>query len=284
MPSKKKSLRPPYPYLIPPFSGDPSRIRKTLPEWVNEYFLIEALLRSQPVMEAYRPDNPSALIAKLRACGITGHDPLNGTHHALLSEPLEDHEWAKKLYPLGYVDNSLGILDLGVLAKLPPNQTARYHDTIVAGSGDGMGDCRSYLLGTNPRYVCLRIDAAKPVETILQRLRVFLKDRHTEATQRPLLQEASRRLQRTPFRNIPAWLAYVRCYDLYQSGLTIEAAGAQVYGGSAIATEKANVAIRRVTSVIRHAVRVATEQERGSKQRIKRPTPNRPFWPPHHIP
>ena len=240
-------------------------------------------------MEAYRPDDPSALITKLRACGITGHDPLKGTHHALLSQPLEDHEWkedewAKTLYQLGYVDNSLGILDLGVIAKRPPNQTVRYHDTIVAGSLDGMGDCRSYLLGTNPRYVCLRIDVAQPVETILKRLRVFLKDRHTKVKQLPILEGASRRLKKTPFRNIPAWLAYVRCYDLYQSGLTIEAAGAQVYGGSAIATEKANVAIRRVTSVIRHAVRVATEQERGSKQRIKRPTPNRPFWPPHHIP
>ncbi len=289
MPPKRKSPRTPYPYTILPFSGDPSRIRTTRPEWVNEYFLIEALLRSKPVMKAYRPDDPSTVITKLRASGITGQDPLKGTHHALLSEPLEDHEWVRKMAQLG--DLGLGILDLGVIAKLPPKVKVQHNTMHVTGTADGLGDCKSYLLDPNPRYVCLRIDAAKPVETILQRLRVLLRDRHQQAIQSAFphhpdggWREFSRRLKQIFFRNIPAWLAYVCCYDLYQSGLTIKAAGGQVYPDDPNATEKASVAIRRVKFVIRHAERLAAEQERFGKQRVKKPGTNKFFWPPRRIP
>ncbi len=285
MPPKRKPPRSPYPYTILPFSGDPSHIRKTLPEWVNEYFLIEALLRSRPVMKAYRPDDPSSLITTLAAYGITGHDPLKGTHHELLSEPRDDHEWARKMAQLGKL--GLGILDLGVLAKLPPNVKIDHKDIHVTGPADGMGDCLFYLRSTNPRYVCLRIDAAKPFETILRRLRVLLRDRNQQVWKKASPHHPDgafhafyRRFKVTVFKNPQTWLAYFRCYDLHARGKTIKDAGDQVYLDDFNATEKASGAIQKVKHVIQHAERFAAEQERASKQRIKRPGAHKFLWPP----
>lgn len=283
MQQKGNASRTGYPYKILPFS-DPSKIGKPLPDWVNEFFLIEALLRSEKVMEAHRPNDKKALIDKFREYGVVGHDPLRGTHHALLSDPIEDREWERRVARLGYVDISLNILDLGILAKLQPNEYVHHDNLSLCGSADGQADCLAYLRDTSPRFVCLRIDAAQPVETILKRLRLLLRERHKQVKQHSPEAGFYDRLQKTPFRKVTAWLEYFRCYDLFQSGQTEEAAGAQVYPRDIIATAKANTAIRRVKFVIQHAERVAHGQERARKERTKKPIKNRPFWPPHNIP
>jgi hypothetical protein len=286
MSKKKKSARSGYPYKILPFSGDPSKIGTPPPISVNEYFLIEALLRSEKVMEAYRQGGEQALITKFREYGIVGHNPLHGSHHGLLSEPVVDKEWGEKIAQLGQVDMGLGILDLGILATLPPNVNVHHGNLMLCGANDGLADCLAYLRNSNPRFLCLRIDTSHPVETIITRLRDLLRERNKQATKVPLhgIFEFYARLEKTPFRKIKAWLEYIQCYDLFKSGKTTEAAGEQVYDGSVIASEKANTAVRRVKALIKHAEAVASEQEQANKERIKKPKKNRILWPPHHIP
>jgi hypothetical protein len=286
MSKKKKSARNSYPYKILPFSGNSSKIGTPPPIYVNEYFLIEALLRSEKVMEAYRQGGEQALITKFREYGIVGHNPLHGSHHALLSEPVVDKEWGKKIAQLGHVDMGLGILDLGILATLPPNMNVHHGNLMLCGPNDGLADCLAYLRNSNPRFLCLRIDTSHPVETIIKRLRPLLRERHKQATKVPPdgLFAFYDRLMKTPFRKIKAWLEYLQCYDLFQSGKTTEATGAQVYAKSPIASDKANLAIRRATVLITHAEAVASEQEQASKERIKKPKKNRTLWPPHNIP
>ena len=235
-------------------------------------------------MKAHRSNDKKALIDKFRAYGVVDHDPLRGTHHALLFEPREDREWERKVTRLGYVDMSLGILDLGILAKLPPNEYVHHDNLTLCGANDGLADCLAYLRDCSSRFVCLRIDAAQPVETILKRLRLLLRERHKLIEQSPHNAGFYDRLEKTPFRNIKAWLEYLRCYDLFQGGQTNEDVGSQVYPRDFIATAKANTAIRRVRFVIQHAERVAAGQEQARKDRIKKQIKNRPLWPPHNIP
>lgn len=286
MSKKKKSARSGYPYKILPFSGDPSKIGTPPPISVNEYFLIEALLRSEKVMKAYRPDDKLALISKFRECGIVGHSPLDGTHHALLSEPVVDKEWAKKIAQLGHVDMGLGILDLGILATLPPNVNVHHGNLMLCGPSDGLADCLAYLRNSNPRFLCLRIDTSHPVGTIIARLRSLLREKQKQATKvlPDNLVGFSDRLQKTPFRKIKAWLEYLQCYDLFQSGKTTEATGKQVYNGNDNESDRANLAIRRVKYLIKYAEDLASEQEQENKKRIKKPKKNRTLWPPHNIP
>ncbi len=235
-------------------------------------------------MEAYQ-HHPSSLIPTLSVWGIINQDPLKGTHHALLSEYPEgfDREWAKETAKHGQLNVRLNILDLGVLAKLPSSEGF---------PSTGESACLAYLRGTDPRYVCLRIDAVHPVETVLKQLRVLLRDRHQQAFQGSHphhsdgeSSEFFRRRKQTFFRNIPAWLAYFHCYDLYQSGLTIEEVGRQVYRGDINAADNAGVAIRRVKRVIRHAESLTAELagQEGSLKRGQLVKHRTFYWPPQRI-
>jgi len=282
MPKKKKSARSGYPYKILPFSGDHSKIGKPPPIFVNEYFLIEALLRSEKVMEVYEQGGEHALITKFREYGVVGHNPLHGSHHALLSKPELDKEWGEKIAQLGYVDMCLGILDLGILATLPPNVNIHHRNLMLCGPKDGLADCLAYLRCDNPRFICLRIDTRHPVETIIKSLRPLLQERHKLLPDN--LVGFYDRLQKTPFRKSKAWLEYLQCYDLFQSGKTTEATGKQVYNGNDNESDRANLAIRRVKFLIKYAEAVASEQEQENKKRIKKPKKNRTLWPPHNIP
>ena len=284
MSKRKKSARSGYPYEILPFSGDPTKIGTPSPSSVNEYFLIEALLRSEKVMKVYEQGGEHALVTKFGEYGVVRHKPLRGSHHALLSKPVVDKEWGKKMAQLGHVDIGLGILDLGILATLPPNVNVHHGNLMVGGPNDGLADCLAYLQHSNPRFICLRIDTRHPVETIITRLRPLLRERHEQAKNMAPAFPFYEHLEKTPFRKIKAWFEYLQCYDLFMSDKTTEAAGEQVYGKSVIAAEKANTAIRRVKALVTHAEDVAREQEQANKKRIKKPKKNRILWPPHNIP
>lgn len=289
MATTKKWTRNGYPYPAKLFPGDPPKIGNPPPRCVNEYFLIEALLRSEPVMAAYNHGGEPALIAKFRDYGIIGQNPLRGSHRALLSRPSIDKALDKKLAELGYVAMDLGILDLGILATLPPRVQIHHDNMILCGPTDGLADCLAYLQNRNPRFLCLRIDTRQPVETIIKRLRPLLKEKHRQAQAVPLPAWLAfyERLKKTPVRKIESWLDYLRCYDRFQKGESTVAAGEAVYGkrgDGSKATDNANSAKRRVRGLIKSADEWAAAQARASTKRIKQPTEDRPLWPPQKKP
>ncbi len=281
MATTRKQTRNGYPYKIPTFSGNPPKISILPPRCVNEYFLIEALLRSEPVMAAYNHGGKPALIAKFRDYGITDQDPLHGSHHKLLSPPGIDKALNKQLAKLGYVAMDLGILDLGILATLPPRVQIHHDNMILCGPTDGLADCLAYLQNRNPRFLCLRIDTRHPVKTIIDGLRPLLTEKHrqAQAVSLPAWLAFYECLKKTPVRTIKSWLDYLRCYDLFQNGESTVAAGEAVYGDNDAATEHANSAKRRVRVLIKDADEWAQAQVRASTKRIKQPTEDRPLWP-----
>ena len=106
-----------YPYRILPFHDTVAK--KPLPIWVNEFFMIEAVLRSPKTMRAYRQalseggrtGANQALLEELKRYGIRGHDPLTGSHHALLATvPPTDAVWKEKMAQLGQGSSHCGIL------------------------------------------------------------------------------------------------------------------------------------------------------------------------------
>ena len=255
MPKTKKPESSDYPYKIPPFSGDPSKIGKRPPVWVNEYFLIEALLRSQKVMKAYRRCKERALMAILKEHGIIEQDPLRSTHHALLLAPSEDSETNEKWAELGYVDMKLQIRDLGAVAKRPANTIANIGGVSWSWGFSGEEECLGLLRNPHPRYLFLQIDVSHPPTPIIHRLLPLLKERHEafKTMPPPKLLASSYRLLKTPFDDIPAWLRYFQCYDLRVRGkLTYGQIALQTHGNHKM-RDNPEKAVRCVNRVIRAA-------------------------------
>ncbi len=202
------------PYKILPFSGDIKLTSKCSPIARHEFFRIEALLRSEPVMSAYMHGGEQALHRSLRDFGIIGHQPLRGTHHALLNS--DNHQ---SPVPPGYLDRKLGIIDLGVLAKLPPNSAVHSEGMTIYGPQDGEAECLSYLREENSRFLCLLLDVSHPPTAIKDRLFEILKDRHAAyaAALKPERISLYQRIQRANhFKEVKAWLHAFQCYDLYE--------------------------------------------------------------------
>jgi hypothetical protein len=242
-----------YPYKIPAFTGDPSKVEQCPPIFRYEYFFIEALLRNGQVMRAYKDGlnlhadkgdeaKRKVMIDVLGKYGIYGQDPLLGTHHYLLTaySPETGMEGGDFLGPLGYIDQQLGILDLGLIAKLPrDSKVTGFHSTGVPitsyGPKDGMADCIEFLRSKNPRFLCLRIDLDHSPTLINKRL--FSVFRERRAAYRRISQSITRdpmRLLRKgspdvvihtllhdhirtakPFARVKAWLRSFECYDRY---------------------------------------------------------------------
>lgn len=251
----KKPAQSSYPYTIRPFTGDYKKIGKCPAAWVNEFFFIEALLRSPKVMAAFQAGGEQALTAIFIKYGVDGQAPLKGSHHALLSEPLRDKAWDAEMAQLGDIDTRLGIIDLGILARLPPNSIVHHGNITIHGFPDNLAECLAYLRDSNPRFLCLRIDTSAPPTKIIERLRPLLRNRHEQAKKMPpnKFVAVHHRQKKTPFRSVKTWLQYLQCYDLRKNGLPPKDIEAQVYPGDPIAHEKVNVAIKRVLLLIKAA-------------------------------
>lgn len=174
-----------YPYAILPFRG--TVVKKPLPLWVNDFFMVEAILRSPKTMTAYRQalrkggrkGAHQALLQELKRYGIRGHDPMERTHHPLLiTVPPTDDVWKEKMAQLGQGSSHYGILDLGVIAKLPSNATVTHKQVTVHGPANGEAECFTYLRDPDPRFMCLRLDAAYPPSVIVDEIRRLLTARH----------------------------------------------------------------------------------------------------------
>jgi hypothetical protein len=249
-----------YPYRILAF--DRTVAKKPLPVWVNEFLMIEAVLRSPKTMKAYRQalakggrkDARQALIEELKRYGIRGHDPMNKTHHALLTTvPLPDVVWKEKMAQLGRGSSHCGILDLGVIAKLPPNATVTHEQVTVHGPTNGEADCLAYLRSPDPRFMCVRLDKAYPPSVIVGELRRLLAEEHPRfkhARFTGLFGKTHRTAQRR-FRNIPTWLRYLKCYDLQMSGSSIDEIATQVWADSRDPINLTNKALQAVRRLIK---------------------------------
>jgi hypothetical protein len=232
------------------------------PHKVNEFFLIEFLLRSSRIRALYSEENGKQKFqAILRQRGIHSQDPLSGSHHHLL---IESEKFADEMGELGYLDVGLGILDLGKIFSLPPGYETNCDGMVLRGSFyGGEEECRSRLRMSDPlrnrRALSLYCELNHPPDVIWKRLRPILHARHEEATRQASGKEAMqvrhsseqeiRDNQRPHFniRNVRTWLEYLYCYDYSKfENKTYGDIGALVYGKKKSATDSAKKAVKRV--------------------------------------
>lgn len=165
----KKNLAKTYPYPIPHFQLDASEeFSQPNPLCVNIFFLGEALLRSEKVIEAYGQGD-EAFRSCIEQLGLR-HNPLAGEHHTVMrldtTIGMEQNEYTSA----GFVDD--GILDLKAYARFKPSELHRTGGIVAS---------LQLLRDTDPRYLCLRLDAACTPTALLNRLKSLLDERHEQA-------------------------------------------------------------------------------------------------------
>ena len=277
-----------YPYTIPSLNplcrllqADPEAFKNRPAQWVNEFFLIEALLRSEKAKQAYRSGGHRELIRFFHDHNIAFQNPLKRSHHRLLTSPPE--KLVEELKEMGDVDCLLGIQDLGALVTLTPDIRITRDKTTWCGY-DGEQDILESLRNSNPRFVYLRFDLAHPIDTILEskKLRRLLKKKREQFHKQPkartipivsLLRRPSpsdvgdpevifrgpafafsdRQRKWTPFKDISNWLNYLKCDDLREKGHSPQEIAAKVYPGMKQGAEKYYSAIKRVKQAIKSA-------------------------------
>lgn len=254
MAKQKKTARDGYPYKIKPFKGKVEDSTKIPSKRLNEFFLIETLLRSDEAITAYKQGGAPGLMAVYKKYNVFYQDPLKGTHHSLLSRSSSAGKgWPKKLAKRGYVDIQLGILDLGARATLLSEATIGNRSVVFYDTGGGENECLSYLRNSNPRFLCLRLDTAQPPEVIIQRLRPLLRARHNKSKNDPLRNRFTKldyRASQRVSRDIDTWIRYFQCYDLWKQGETITTIADRIYSDSKDSWQIVNRALLRVKQMI----------------------------------
>jgi len=236
MPKKKPTEG--YPYTILPFVNE--KFSQPNPLCVNIFFLGETLLRSEKVMDAYRQGD-EAFRTCLKQLGLR-YDPLTGDHHVVMRMDTTTAMQQNEFTSAGFVDD--GILDLKAYAKFKPSGLPRT---------GGMAASLNLLRDTDPRFLCLRLDAACTPTALIERLRDILTKRHEQVKDAPFKGPFAKyyRAFKTPFRSVKAWLQYFQCYDLKRNkGLTSNQVAEQIYGTEDDAVNKTQQAIKRVKAII----------------------------------
>ena len=264
MPKKKSTTSNlPLPSLAPLLKADPKTFKTIPPLDVNEFFLIEVLLRSEEAQQAYRSGGEKELSRFLRKHRIFFQKPLEQSHHSLLNAaPGQSAEHYKAS---GFIDGHLGIADLGVQAK------------ILGGSA-----FLAMIERSSPRYISLRFDMSYPADTILKstELRRFLQQKHKSAKgvkppsirnlqhtpegqfkvvyEGPLFASLDRLSRWTRFKDIRVWLEYLHIWERYAaSDHTVHAKmaiGTDVYPGVTNSVGKVNTALKEVRNAIKSAL------------------------------
>ena len=174
MPSKRIK-RKSYPYpILRALAPDPEQHYKLHPSNVVEFFRIEALLRSDEVMELYRTrmTNSGVSPAIITAYGFDWH-VLRGTHHRYLH---------------------------------PESQCVK-GASLGRSVGPGVTDISGWLGGDevsgvpSPFCLYLEIDTTIPPKKILDVLKPLLHERHEQSG------------DSSPRIDVHVWLGYFQCYD-----------------------------------------------------------------------
>lgn len=236
-----------YPYKIPVPPSNLVQPGRKLPLMVNQFFLAEALLRSHVVMRAYRRGK-SQLLSCLMKHGIP-FDPLSKIHHFLLTTDttpsLSDKELDEKYKENGFVADD--ILDLSIASKREPS--AGFKEI-------GAAAILKQLCNPAVHHMYLRLDISKSWNAIKNQLEPIFQARHAQFNSRlqnRSLPDVYLQTNRTPFRNITAWLDFFHAFDLrHDQHMTYGQIAAKIYKTST-ARDRAKKAVLCVKRVIHAA-------------------------------
>jgi hypothetical protein len=264
--SRNQSKRNAYPYSIPPLKL-PGKLPTTKIElWVAlECFRIEALLRSKPFQDAYRPKGRNHAFEDLCHQYDIWEDPLEGLHHQYLNptkwnipkrlQPVQEIRIALRQHPGMYDKFKTGPVDCTV--DLPPGLSL-------------FNLCKN-------RWVTVALDTSFAPQVLLDALQPYLMEHHDQV--KGLSKEKGRSPNKgtdivfsTPFspfkqimayphkyppiRDIKAWKNFLCCYDLLtQEGMSFGKIALKVYGRtSENKTKEVKRSIQKVSRLIECAV------------------------------
>jgi len=248
MPQKPKTPVQPtgYPYPIAPIAYLKNKALKhpNTPA-VLEFFRIEALLRSEKVIEKYKTltakkDMKESEVAP--QCGLPGDGAWYGVHHAYLLEkdPI-------MLANVGDQPNDqYGIHDL---------QVDLLEAHLLKGYGGSKWNLEYQMRQKDSPFLWVRLDSRHGPNTIWKKLEELLekkrKQRSTESDTYP----KAKPLQ-SPIQDIKAWIDYFRCYDLlHGDGKSYKEIAFEVYKDAPIQrkTDHVQKAVKRVSTLIQKA-------------------------------
>ncbi|MCH8041692.1 MAG: hypothetical protein IH977_15315 [Nitrospinae bacterium] len=232
-PKTSTTLPKPYPYEILPVPAEllEASSLKNLDPWrILEFLRIEALLRSETVMNQY--SEPGLQFGHwLRETYHVGVPTfvLGGSHHIYLLS--SSKQSGRKAWEIGE-----GIIDLANLAQSP----------------NGSSVIQEVLQIKNPRYLHVRLDTARPPTTLWNSLKPILKEQFEQVkathgkprtVEIEYAEEGNKKVARfqqypwygdprkAPRINLRSWVNYLHCYDLRTGqGLSFGEVARQVYG------------------------------------------------------
>ena len=250
MPRKPKTSAQPtgYPYRIKPIAYlKDKELKHPNTPGVIEFFKIEALLRSEWVMEKYRSLKAQKDMKEMDValqCGLPGDGVWHGVHHVYLlkREPFMAAGFGEQ------PNDQFGIHDLK-LHLFNANPTG------VGFGGSIMWNLEYQMRQKDSPYLWLRLDSRHGPNTIWKRLKELLEKKHKQQSTegdsypKPLPPQS-------PIQEIKAWIDYFRCYDLHHcERKSFQDIADDVYKDAPI-LRKANLAqkaVTRVTTLIQYA-------------------------------
>ena len=204
----KSAIEPdPYPYEIPAVIVNPeAEVTKNLNPWaVQEFFRIEAWLRSKIVMDLYRTEGRTTesdvkLMVKCRF----NWNVLEGSHHRYL----EATSGRDTVVPGIWVLTAKDLMWLaGALSSFAEDQSSTLK--------------QQFFQWVHDEVYWLCVDPALPPEVALKVIRPILAQ-HGKASRTELKEPRH--------FDLLTWLAYLRCYDLrVRDGITYDDIGESVY-------------------------------------------------------
>lgn len=261
-----QSKRNPYPYSISPVKIPDKWPTTKIELWVAlECFRIEALLRSKPIRDAYRPKGRNHGFEELcQEYGIWVN-PLKGFHHQLL----DPTKWniPKKREPVQEI-------------RLARSENAGMYDQFKTGPVECTVDLPEGLSLSHlsqERWVTVALDTSFAPQVLLDALQPYLMEHHhqVKGLSKEKVRSPNKRTDiviSTPFspfkqimayphkyppiRDIKAWKNFLRCYDLLtQEGMSYGKIALKVYGKiSENKTKEVKRSIQKVETLIECAV------------------------------
>lgn len=244
----------PYPYQIPPIEylkvGD---LNKLDPWDVQEFFRIEALLRSLKVMELYEKTHSNSMKGSSDSLYMNyrvypGWNVLESSHHYLLDITRPGVNNLKEMFEFSRVN-----------CGAAPKEW-------------WLKEFRDALLADDPTFLYLKINAKNPKQKLLRDIGKLIDQQKLEIRETPGdsdwfhaqpkenhkpgdRRHAQWRKTKTFYDfDINAWIDYFKCYDLRTcEAKTYGQIAGKVYGDSKTKYENAEKAVKRVSTLIHYA-------------------------------
>lgn len=233
--------RGPYPYPLPPlpeFKHPAAAELKQLDSWnVQEYFRIEALLRSNTVLTLYQAEKgvtERVVVTLMHKFEFDVKQALNRWHTRYLQP------WNWRTDEARPIRASRGLKIRSYAELFDDPYMVDTLERIVKARGGRRKD----ELGDIPeRFICLLIDRSLHPDVIISDLKTVLVQ----------LQGRRARITRPYKFTVPTWLNYLDCYDLWRQNqdLSFGDIAGKVYRSKNLKTyERAEMAVKRVKQLI----------------------------------